>query len=381
MKIIQFINTLSVSDGGPSRNSFELNISLNLIAETDAQLVWFRGRKKDSVADSYGGQAGLIPLFAPESIWNQSLLSRSRFALLKRIFTADIWIVHGYYLWWVPLVATIARLLKKPLVITPHGTLTTHQQSHSRNRKWVWDETIGRFIARTVSALVTGSESEASELSGKFPHVQTFVGGVGTTMPAALNNKDHWQTPLRLMTMSRIAPKKRLDICISTIKYLALQDISATLDVYGDGDAQLLSQLKELAEQEGVAKHVHFHGQVAGFEKTLAFTSSDLFLLPSDDENFGIGVAEALAHGVPVIVSSKVSAAFNLPNAVGRVIVDPDPETMCTTIQGILNSGIPASEWHAAAGVFAKSTYSWNDAAEAWTKALQRILTGQRDKA
>ena len=56
---------------------------------------------------------------------------------------------------------------------------------------------------------------------------------------------------------------------------------------------------------EALAQRVFFPGPVYGPERTATFCQADVFVLPTHSENFGIAVAEALAHGVPAIVSKK----------------------------------------------------------------------------
>ena len=61
--------------------------------------------------------------------------------------------------------------------------------------------------------------------------------------------------------------------------------------------------MKSLVVKLGL-KRVTFIGEVTGDEKEKAFRASDLFVLPTHSENFGIAVAEAQAHGVPAVVST-----------------------------------------------------------------------------
>ena len=101
--------------------------------------------------------------------------------------------------------------------------------------------------------------------------------------------------------LSRLHPKKGLDILLP-----ALADLPGyvTLDIYGDGEPAYLGELRSQVERRGLQARVQFRGPVSGVANTTAFTECDLFILPTHSENFGIVVAEALAHGTPVITTS-----------------------------------------------------------------------------
>ena len=75
------------------------------------------------------------------------------------------------------------------------------------------------------------------------------------------------------------------------------------LDVYGTGDDFYVNYLITLVQSLGIVNRVCFHGHVNGADKETAFRLSDVFILPTYSENFGIAIAEALAYGVPVITT------------------------------------------------------------------------------
>jgi len=102
------------------------------------------------------------------------------------------------------------------------------------------------------------------------------------------------------MSISRIDPKKGLHVMLEALSQLPE---SVTLDIYGDGDSDYLAALHRIVEERALCRRVTFHGHVDGERKQHAFEAADLFVLPSFSENFGMAVAEALAHGLPVVVS------------------------------------------------------------------------------
>jgi len=102
---------------------------------------------------------------------------------------------------------------------------------------------------------------------------------------------------LILSTVSYLRPFKNPQVLIQACHELAKRQVKARLFVAGDGD--MLPGLKSLSERLGVADRVHWLGNVAD-PKTL-LQASDIFLLASVGEAFGLVLAEAMACGVPIV--------------------------------------------------------------------------------
>jgi glycosyltransferase involved in cell wall biosynthesis len=106
---------------------------------------------------------------------------------------------------------------------------------------------------------------------------------------------------LRLMYIGRLDSRKGLENLLRAIN--RLDGMSVTLDIYGTGEQRYAASLAELSRALGLSERVRFQGHVETGAKRNAFLSADVCVVPSTTENFGMVVAEALAHGVPVIAS------------------------------------------------------------------------------
>ena len=80
------------------------------------------------------------------------------------------------------------------------------------------------------------------------------------------------------------------------------------------------ARLEGCAGHLGVATTVHFPGPLFGPEKWAAFRDADVFVLPSQNENFGNAAAESVASGTPVIITEKCGIAPLLANEAGLVV-------------------------------------------------------------
>jgi glycosyltransferase involved in cell wall biosynthesis len=137
-----------------------------------------------------------------------------------------------------------------------------------------------------------------------------------------------------LLFLGRVHEKKGPDLLFRAFaKLLPLLPVSARNELHivmaGPTDDGYAVQIRRLADRLGLAPYFTWTGMVTGDEKWGAFHAADAFILPSHQENFGIAVAEALACGVPVLISNQVN--------IWREIVDDqagyaEPDTEAGTL-------------------------------------------------
>lgn len=225
-------------------------------------------------------------------------------ALPIAIFRADIVHVTGTYSFPTLPTLALARLLRRPVVWSPRGAIQAAHEWRDAPRQRVKRlfEWTARHIAPNTLLMVT-AESEARATSARMPRMRIEVVPNSVELPpkAQLNGRK-WRPAgkLRLIFLGRVHEKKGINLLIEALSQL---DAYVELDVYGAGSNDYLMELLELVRRLGLNERVRFHGHVDGAGKTAAFREADLFVLPSHSENFGIAIAEALAHGVPVITT------------------------------------------------------------------------------
>ena len=129
------------------------------------------------------------------------------------------------------------------------------------------------------------------------PHAVINGSGAGTRS----NRHD-----FRVGFLGRLDPKKNLELVIDA---LALLSEPVTLQVAGDGPRAYRESLVSRAQSRGVETRVRWHGFVEDATKRQFLASIDVLVMPSTFECFGVSAAEALAAGVPVVVSPHVGVA------------------------------------------------------------------------
>jgi glycosyltransferase involved in cell wall biosynthesis len=221
--------------------------------------------------------------------------------LWKMVRWSDVIQLTGVYS--SPTIPTLlfARLLKKPVVWSPRGSLLATEQWRAaprRHFKWVW-ERVCRLVMPRKTILHVTSEAEKVASLKRLSHSYAAIVTNGAMVPDVLPAKI-WRpnNELRLMFIGRLHPVKGIDNLLEALRSLD----NVTLDIYGEGELSYVAKLREAAS--AIPNRISFHGHVDGAEKTVAFFNADICVLPSYSENFGVSVAEALAHGVPVIAST-----------------------------------------------------------------------------
>ena len=204
-----------------------------------------------------------------------------------------------------PVIPTLiaCRLTGTPLVWSPRGGFQATAQWAETPKRRVKEffEKLCAALAPSRMVLHTTAPMEAETSRRNFPASDYALIPNAIDIPETLPSRT-WRPGgrLRLAFLSRVHPKKGLDILLPT---LAALPGHVTLDIYGDGEPAYLAELESQIERQGLEGRVRFHGPVSGAAKTVAFTKCDLFVLPTHSENFGIVVAEALAHGTPVVTT------------------------------------------------------------------------------
>jgi glycosyltransferase involved in cell wall biosynthesis len=123
--------------------------------------------------------------------------------------------------------------------------------------------------------------------------------------------------------LSRIHRKKGCDLLLEALGRLAPAHPDLDLVMAGPDEEGLRPNLEAQARRLQIEHRVHWTGMLEGDMKWGAFHAAEAFVLPSHQENFGVAVVEALACGVPVLISDKVNIWPDIANDAAG-IVNPD---------------------------------------------------------
>lgn len=247
------------------------------------------------------------------------------------VFIHGIWQYHAFATW---------RALRGsgiPYFVYTHGMLDpwfkrTYPLKHLK--KWAYWPWADYRVLRDATAVLFTTEQERVLARQSFwlYEAKEEVVGYGSSAPptdaeaqraALLDRYPHLRGQRILLFLSRIHPKKGVDLLIEAFAEVASCDPLLHLLIAGPDQVGWQSALQQRAAELGIAERITWPGMLSGELKWGAFRCAELFCLPSHQENFGIVVAEALACGLPVAIAEPVNIATDVALA-GAGIVHAD---------------------------------------------------------
>jgi len=172
--------------------------------------------------------------------------------------------------------------------------------------------------------------------------------------------------------LSRLHPKKGLEILFEAMACQAHKDFD--LIVAGTGEASYVASLHALVERLGLAARIHWRGFVTGDPKWCLLQGGDLFVLPSHSENFGIVVVEALACGLPVIVSTEVALAAAIRRHRLGLVAALAPQAVADALDHLLSNPAERADIARRARSVVAENFTWDAAARALAGRYQEVV-------
>ncbi len=234
----------------------------------------------------------------------------------------DALVVHG--LWQFHGLAVWRALQGGPLpyFLYPHGMLDpwfrhAYPAKHLKKSLY-WRLIESRVVNDAAAVLFTASEEArlaAQTFSGYRARPAVIGYGIVVGDTARLGSAESFtqawpetRGKRNVLFLGRLHPKKGGDLLIEAFAQVAAADASLHLVMAGPDDGEGTQAVwQTLASRLGIARRITWTGMLAGDAKWSAIQAAEVFALPSHQENFGIAVVEALALGVPVLISDKVN--------------------------------------------------------------------------
>jgi glycosyltransferase involved in cell wall biosynthesis len=220
--------------------------------------------------------------------------------------------IHTVFSYVSTAAALIARAKAVPYVVRPLGVLN---RWGFENRKPVLKRlsfaAIDKHVLQHAAAIQYTSEQEQIEAERLCPVIRPVVLPNPVRMqnepPVRHDPEDSGAAPRPLILfMSRLDEKKGLDLLIQAFARVRQRFPECRLVVAGSGEESVAKSLRRLAEREQVADAIDWVGFVSGAAKQQLLARADVFALPSYSENFGVAVVEAMAAGLPVVISDQI---------------------------------------------------------------------------
>ena len=313
LKILQLVHTLDPSVGGVATSVLALSRGLarrghkiDIVVLDEASAPWIQDvdlsvHALGSGLTSYRYSRALLPWL------------RRHGGEYDRVVVNGIWQYLSLAAWRRYAGSSI------PYYVFPHGMLDpwfkeTFPLKHLK--KWLYWPWAEYRVLRDAAGVIFSSEEERLQARKSFRlyRAREKVSPLGVeASPILPNAKSEFlsrysqlQNTRNLLFLGRLHPKKGCDILLDAFARLSSRE-STSLILAGPDQIGWEKDLRRQVESLNLTDRVVFTGMLQGNMKQGAFASADAFVLPSHQENFGISVVEALAAGIPVLISNRVN--------------------------------------------------------------------------
>ena len=287
----------------------------------------------------------------------------------------DLVVFHELY---IPRYLSIAKQLKKqgiPYIILPHGALKRTAQKKSRMKKIAANLLLFRRFCNNAAGIQCLTENEKTEsVMGK----NIFVAPNGINFPA--QTKTEFRTDsTRFVYIGRILPFiKGLDLMIEAFakEKAFFAEHNATLDIYGpaeDRGVSYIPEMRELIKKYGLENLVKLNPAVIGEEKHKTLLDADVFVQTSRTEGMPMGILEALAYGLPCVVTKGTTFAEQIASAGAGWNAGDSADSIAAALKNAVGNRAKLSEYSANALNFSNK-FNWDNAAETALSAYRDCL-------
>lgn len=321
MRVLHVIPSVSALRGGPSvavvamaREIRTLGIDCDVLTTDDDG----PGRM-DAVCGGWrehgGARVWFLPRWTPSGprALREFAVGRGLDAWLDaRMAGYDILHVHALFSHLPSRTMTRARRAGRPYILRPLGLLEDYSLRRSRWKKLLALAAADRANVRRAAAIHWTSDRErvVSTIARGCPG---WVVPLGVDAPVLPSAREAREIPT-ILFLSRWAPKKRIDLLLDALANLRDRPWRLVLAGSAD-DGRFGERVREWVAGCGFADRVELPGFLDGERKAAALARADMFVLPSESENFGIAVAEAMAWGLACVVTPGVALADDIAAA------------------------------------------------------------------
>jgi glycosyltransferase involved in cell wall biosynthesis len=307
------------------------------------------------VPSEWNGQAGKPNFVRIPAASGSNFFVSSQALLIWRELLAGGGVAHLHTPWEVSnlRMARVAREMGVPYIVSIHGMLDDWSMSQRGLKKQIYLAIGARRFLRGAARLHYTAAAEMQQAQRRVP------GSAGAVLPLLVDLSPFQSLPGRepaharfpvlsgdepkLLFLSRLHEKKGVHLLIEAAGFLRQKGRQFKLLIAGTGSAEYENQLHEQTRRLHLEEVVSFLGLVVGEEKISLYQSADLFVLPTQQENFGLVLIEALAAGTPV-VTTKGTDIWQDIAAAGGTITEYTPVAISNAMDRLLEdrAALPA---------------------------------------
>ena len=383
MKVLQVIPSLSFKRGGPARAVREMAGALSkeglevTIFATDDGLE--NGQSGPLSQEKSGVEVRVFKRGWPHPYFYSPSLGR---ALQNEIRNFDMVHIHG--IWAYPTLAA-SRACQKyqiPYLIRPCGMLDEYCLAHHAVRKRIYGALFENENLRRARLIHFTSDEEKRRSGTLGLKTPALVVPLGVNheffQVTGMRGKFREKHPLLkekkiILFLGRINFKKGLDLLIDALKGLARKNSGSHCVIAGPDEDGYGVQVKRWIEKKNLKDQVTLTGFIDGEDKLALLRDSDIFCLPSRQENFGLAAVEAMAAALPVIVSDQVNLHQEIKNAHAGMVVRCDAGDVRSALETLLKDEDLCRSMGERGRKLVQEKYTWRDAAKKLVRVYEDI--------
>lgn len=302
-------------------------------------------------------------------------------ALRSRLKEFDVVHIHGLYRFHTLVAAFFCQRFGVPYIIRPHGTLNPYHRGIRRGRKAIYNALVGWRNVNRASAMHYVSPSELKHAEQAGVSGRAFVVPHGVT-PALLESEmrdsfARFEEHILVTFLGRLTEKKGLDVLCEAFSLAASEREDIHLAIAGPDEEGIGRAIRERIELLGLHDRVTLVGMVTGSRKAELLTRSAVFVLPSRDENFALAAVEAMAAGIPVVISKGVAIHEEVSRAEAGLVVERSAAAVAEAILTLVNDQALAKNLGENGKRLVRRLFSW-DAVAGQLETMYRIVVAPR---
>jgi glycosyltransferase involved in cell wall biosynthesis len=301
----------------------------------------------------------------------------------REIKEFDVIHLHDYRTFQNIVIHHYARKYDVPYVLQAHGSIP--RISAWRRLKWVYDMAFGYRLLRDASKVIALSKIEAEQykrIGVPKEKITIIPNGIDLSEYAELPPKGSFKKKFNIpenrkiiLYLGRIHKIKGIDVLVKAYAHLKNEmNINDAVLVMAGPDDGFLNEVKSLVYNLGITDSVLFTGPLYGRDKLEAFVDSEVYVLPSRYEIFGITSLEAYACGKPV-VASRVDGLKDLvkDGKTGLLFEPGNVEELAKTIFNLLNDNGVAKEMGLKGKNFVRENFTIEKVVEKLEKVYEEV--------
>ena len=249
--------------------------------------------------------------------WYQAFLTRQLYSrYVREVGKPDVLHVHGA-LWAGISAMDLRRRHKIPFVVTEHST------AFARGVLSRYEMHAARTVLSQASASLAVSKVFAQLLREKLgiEDIEVVPNMVDTEFFSCKEYTMKAGNPFIFLTVAFLTPKKGIDVLLKAFAAKFRGNPEVRLEIGGDGKQR--AELERLSHELGISNQVTFLGQLSRTEVRDAMCRSNVFVLPSRIETFGVVLIEAMSTGIPVI-ATRSGGPEDIVNKDSGLLVEPN---------------------------------------------------------